>query len=62
MRQDDNILNLLREKGAEAARVARRAVILQPGAIGDCVLTLPLAAFMKEALGLGGVDIVGHTD
>ncbi len=62
MRQDDNILNLLREKGAEAASVARRAVILQPGAIGDCVLTLPLAAFMKEALGLGGVDIVGHTD
>lgn len=62
MRQDDNILNLLREKGAEAARVARRAVILQPGAIGDCVLTLPLAAFMKEALGLGGVDIVGHSD
>jgi ADP-heptose:LPS heptosyltransferase len=62
MQQDDNILNLLREKGAEAARVARRGVILQPGAIGDCVLTLPLAKFMKEALGLGGVDILGHTE
>lgn len=62
MQEDDNILNLLREKGAEAARVARRGVILQPGAIGDCVLTLPLAEFMKESLGLGGIDIIGHAD
>ncbi len=62
MRGDDNILNLLMEKGAEAARVAQRGVILQPGSIGDCVLTLPLAEFMKECLGLGGVDILGHTE
>ncbi len=62
MQEDNNILNLLREKGAEAARVARRGVILQPGAIGDCVLTLPLAEFMKESLGLGGIDIIGHTE
>ncbi|MHC4285121.1 MAG: hypothetical protein ACYSWZ_19455 [Planctomycetota bacterium] len=27
------------------ARLAQRGVILQPGAIGDCVLTLPLAEF-----------------
>jgi heptosyltransferase-3 len=62
MQEDNNILNLLKEKGAEAARVARRGVILQPGAIGDCVLTLPLADFMKESLGLGGIDIIGHTE
>jgi hypothetical protein len=37
-------------------------VILQPGAIGDCVLTLPLAEFMKDCLKLGGVDILGHTE
>jgi heptosyltransferase-3 len=59
---NDNILDLLREKGAEAARQAHRAVILQPGAIGDCILTLPLAQFMKDCLGLGGVDIIGHTE
>jgi heptosyltransferase-3 len=60
--ENDNILNLLKEKGAEAARRALRGMILQPGAIGDCVLTLPLAEFMKDCLGLGGVDILGHTE
>ena len=62
MQENNNILNLLREKGAEVAREALRGVILQPGAIGDCVLTLPLAEFMKDCLGLGGVDILGHTE
>jgi len=62
MGQDDNILDLLREEGAEAARRAVRGVILQPGAIGDCVLTLPLAGFMKDCLELGGVDILGHAE
>jgi ADP-heptose:LPS heptosyltransferase len=62
MQENDNILNLLREKGAEASRRALRGVILQPGAIGDCVLTLPLAEFMKDRLRLGGVDILGHTE
>jgi len=62
MQENDNILNLLREKGAEASRGALRGVILQPGAIGDCILTLPLAEFMKDCLGLGGVDILGHTE
>jgi heptosyltransferase-3 len=62
MQENDNILNLLKEKGAEAARRAVRGVILQPGAIGDCVLTLPLTEFMKDCLSLGGVDILGHTE
>jgi hypothetical protein len=62
MQESDNILKLLREKGAEAARRALRGVILQPGAIGDCILTLPLVEFMKDCVGLGGVDILGHTE
>ena len=62
MAKQDDILSLLKEKAAEAARSARRAVIIQPGAIGDCILTLPLAEFMKAELGLGGVDIFGHTE
>ncbi len=62
MQTPDNILDLLREEGAEAARKSQRGVILQPGAIGDCILTLPLAAFMKDVLGLGGVDILGHSE
>ena len=62
MQTHDNILDLLREKGAEAARNMLRALIIQPGAIGDCILTLPLAAFVKDTLGLGGIDILGHTE
>ena len=62
MPEEDDILNLLREKGAEAVWSAQRGVILQPGAIGDCVLTLPLAEFMKGCLGLSGIDILGHTE
>jgi len=57
----DDILNLLREKGVEAARRAQRGLIVQPGAIGDCILTLPLAALMKESLALGSIDMLGHT-
>jgi hypothetical protein len=62
MRVNDDILDLLREKGAEAARKALRGVIIQPGAIGDCILTLPLVEFMKEKIGLGSVDILGHSE
>jgi len=60
--KSDDIMNMLREKYAAAARKAHRGAILQPGALGDCILTLPLAAFMKESLGLGGLDLIGHMD
>ncbi len=62
MQSKDDILSLLQEEGAQAARQAHRGVILQPGAIGDCILTLPLARFMKDHLKLGVVDILGHTE
>jgi len=62
LKKDDDILELLREEGAEVARKSQRGLIIQPGAIGDCILSLPLAAFMKEALGLGCVDMLGHTE
>jgi len=57
-----DILDLLRAESIEAERKAQRALIIQPGAIGDSILTLPLAAFMKEALQLGGIDVLGHTE
>jgi heptosyltransferase-3 len=62
MQTSDDILKLLMEKGAEAAQKGRCGVILQPGAIGDCILTLPLVEFMKDSVGLGRVDILGHTE
>ena len=62
MQKQDDILELVRQKGAEVAQKMQRGVILQPGAIGDCILTLPLASYMKNALHLGGIDILGHTE
>lgn len=40
----------------------KRGLIINPGAIGDCVLTLPLAKFMKDSLGLDGVDLTADSD
>lgn len=62
MQAHDDILELVRRKGAEAAQNMQRGLIIQPGAIGDCILTLPLAAYMKESTHLGGIDILGHTE
>jgi len=62
MQAHDDILELVRQKSAEAVKKTQRALIVQPGAIGDCILTLPLAAYMKDALDLGGIDILGHTE
>jgi hypothetical protein len=62
MYSSNDILSDVRAKEAEASRRTRRGLVLQPGAIGDCILTLPLIAFMREALGLGSVDIVGHAE
>jgi ADP-heptose:LPS heptosyltransferase len=58
----NNIVDRIREKIARAAQQGQRGVILQPGAIGDCILTLPLAEFMKETVCRGGVDVIGHTE
>ena len=62
MPEDSDILDLLRAESIEAERKAQRALIIQPGAIGDSILTLPLAAFIKEVLKLGVVDVLGHTE
>ncbi|MFA5552928.1 MAG: glycosyltransferase family 9 protein [Phycisphaerae bacterium] len=62
MPADNNILELLDEQSSKASKRARRALILQGGAIGDCILTLPLACYIKESLDLGAVDFFGRTD
>jgi heptosyltransferase-3 len=62
MRSQQDILSLVQAKDAQAARESQRAVILQPGALGDCILTLPLAQAMKKSLKLGGIDVVGHAE
>jgi heptosyltransferase III len=62
MRPKQDILSLVQAKDAQAARDSQRGVILQPGALGDCILTLPLANVMRRSLKLGGVDIIGHAE
>jgi heptosyltransferase-3 len=62
MESNSDILDLLRAESIKAERKAQRALIIQPGAIGDSILTLPLAAFLKDTLHLGGVDVLGHTE
>jgi ADP-heptose:LPS heptosyltransferase len=62
MQVNNDILTLLNEKVAQMVRDSQRSIILQPGAIGDCIFTLPLVQFLKDSLQLGGVDILGHTE
>ena len=62
MRDSNDILKLVQKKETQLLHKAQRALIIQPGAIGDCILTLPLAKFMKESLGLGSVDILGNVE
>lgn len=62
MAQRAGILDLLQQEDAKALKRSRRAVIIQPGAIGDCILTLPLASFIKSRLKVGVVDMIGRAD
>lgn len=40
----------------------RNGVILHPGGIGDCLLALPLASYMKKAFELDQIDFIGNTE
>lgn len=45
-----------------ACSEGRRGAIINPGAIGDNLLTLPLAAYMQKTLALEAVDFIGNAD
>ena len=57
-----DIIELVREREHCAFKGLRRAVIINPGAVGDCVLLLPLAQFVKKSLGIGTINFIGHTE
>jgi heptosyltransferase-3 len=40
----------------------RQAAIIHPGAIGDCILVLPLAQYLKKTLGFHCIDLIAHSD
>lgn len=37
-------------------------VIIHPGAVGDCLLMLPLAAYMKQSMNLERLDFIGRME
>lgn len=59
---EKDIIELVKGAEEKACRDSRTGVIISPGAMGDCLLMLPLAKFMKQILQLGGIDFIGHTD
>ncbi len=62
MAPSEDILDLVERADAQATQRTQRTLIIQPGALGDCLLTLPLARTLTEAIGIGGVDILGHME
>jgi heptosyltransferase III len=61
MRESD-IFDDLKQAEERADRRYHQGVIIQPGAMGDCILTLPLAMYMRETLRLQSLDIIGHSE
>ena len=59
---DNSIFDLLSREEVRARRRYHQGLIIQPGALGDCILTLPFARFMQDALALQSIDIVGHSE
>lgn len=59
--ENQDILSMVKEAEKQARRLAAQALIIQPGAIGDCILTLPLAEFLKTHFGIGTVLMLGRS-
>ncbi len=60
--KDNSIFGPLKRQEDLADRRYHQGLIIQPGALGDCVLTLPLAAFMMDAMRLQSLDVIGHSE
>jgi heptosyltransferase-3 len=59
--ENQDFLNMVGQAESQAQQLARRAVIIQPGAVGDCILTLPLAQYLKTHFGIGSVLMFGRS-
>ncbi len=57
-----DILDFVSEQTEAVEQANRRSCILQPGGLRDCVLTLPLADFLRQNFSPGGVDMIGQTE
>ncbi|MEN6386840.1 MAG: glycosyltransferase family 9 protein [Phycisphaerales bacterium] len=61
MAKETDILKILSTAEAKAEKLATRGLIIQPGAIGDCVLTLPVAEFIRKTFKIGTLTILGRS-
>jgi len=61
MTNDNDILKILSDAEANADRLSTRALIIQPGAIGDCVLTLPVAEYIRKTFKIGTITMLGRS-
>ncbi|AQT69059.1 ADP-heptose--LPS heptosyltransferase 2 [Anaerohalosphaera lusitana] len=50
------------EENVRTKNQGMTGAIINPGAIGDCILTLPLARFLKERLSLARLDMIANSD
>ncbi len=62
MDKQQDIFKILSSAEAKAHRLSNRALIIQPGAIGDCVLTLPIAEFIKKTFNIGSITMLGRSN
>jgi hypothetical protein len=62
MAKEQDIFKILSAAEAETGRRSNHALIIQPGAIGDCVLTLPAAEFIKKNLNVGTITLRGRSN
>jgi len=61
MDEEQDIFKILSSAETESHKLSNRALIIQPGAIGDCVLMLPVAEFIKKAFKIGTVTMLGRS-
>lgn len=61
-KKNQDILRILNDAERRAGRRSAKAIIIQPGAIGDCILTLPLADCLKTHFGIGSIIMLGRSD
>lgn len=59
---DKDFFELVNDHESDACKASRLGVLITSGAIGDCILALPLVDFVKNKLGLGGIDIIGRSE
>lgn len=57
-----DIFQMIEDAEMDRCINCRRLLVVNPGAVGDCVLSLPLISFIREILGAGKVHLAANTE